>query len=150
MGTNVLAIHRLNRDPDNVDLFLDAQLFAQHTTLQTESLGYFRIPSPGRAAGIAGDLNHDGVIDERDLTTLCSAIASGNMAFDFDGSGRVDTSDVRIYVQQGLGTSVGDANFDGRFDSGDFVGVFQVGEYEGSIAVNSTWAEGDWNCDSDF
>jgi hypothetical protein len=44
----------------------------------------------------------------------------------------------------------GDANRDGRFDSGDLVMVMAAGEYEDSIADNSTWAEGDWNEDGDF
>ena len=43
----------------------------------------------------------------------------------------------------------GDANRDGRFDSVDFVQVFQAGEYEDDIAGNSTWEEGDWNGDGD-
>ena len=44
----------------------------------------------------------------------------------------------------------GDANLDGRFDSSDFVHVFQKGEYEDGITGNSSWSEGDWNGDSEF
>jgi hypothetical protein len=44
----------------------------------------------------------------------------------------------------------GDANLDGRFDSNDFVHVFQAGKYEDSIPNNATWEEGDWNGDGDF
>jgi hypothetical protein len=44
----------------------------------------------------------------------------------------------------------GDANIDGVFNSGDLVHVFQVGEYEDTIAGNSTWSDGDWTNDNDF
>ncbi|MCA9217165.1 MAG: tandem-95 repeat protein, partial [Planctomycetales bacterium] len=44
----------------------------------------------------------------------------------------------------------GDSNGDGRFDSSDFVLVFQAAEYEDGIPLNSTFEEGDWNGDGDF
>ena len=44
----------------------------------------------------------------------------------------------------------GDANKDGRFNSSDFVQVFQAGEYEDDIPQNSTWEEGDWTGDREF
>ena len=44
----------------------------------------------------------------------------------------------------------GDSNGDGRFDSSDFVTVFQAAEYEDGIPQNSTFEEGDWNGDGDF
>lgn len=44
----------------------------------------------------------------------------------------------------------GDADGDGRFDTNDFVKVFQAGEYEDAIADNSDWTEGDWTGDLDF
>ena len=44
----------------------------------------------------------------------------------------------------------GDSNGDGVFNSADFVLVFRAGEYEDSIAGNSTFEEGDWNGDGDF
>jgi hypothetical protein len=48
------------------------------------------------------------------------------------------------------GPIAGDSNHDGRFDSSDFVVVFQAGEYEDGIPGNSTFEEGDWNGDGDF
>ena len=45
---------------------------------------------------------------------------------------------------------IGDANGDGKFDSGDLVTVFQPAEYEDSADDNSTWTEGNWNGDLDF
>ena len=44
----------------------------------------------------------------------------------------------------------GDANSDRRFNSVDFVDVFQAGEYDDLASKNSTWSEGDWNGDGDF
>ncbi len=44
----------------------------------------------------------------------------------------------------------GDANSDRRFNSVDFVDVFQAGEYDDLTSKNSTWSEGDWNGDGDF
>ena len=44
----------------------------------------------------------------------------------------------------------GDANLDGRFDTLDVIMVFQAGEYEDDVPMNSTWSEGDWDLDGDF
>jgi hypothetical protein len=44
----------------------------------------------------------------------------------------------------------GDSNLDGVFDSSDFVTVFQPGQYEDAIALNSTWETGDWDGDREF
>ena len=63
-------------------------------------------------------------------------------AADLDGDGDLDVipggvSQVAWY--ENLLPHPGDANRDGRFDSVDFVQVFQAGEYEDGIAGNSTW-----------
>lgn len=44
----------------------------------------------------------------------------------------------------------GDANRDGLFDSADMIAVFQAGQYEDGVALNSTWTTGDWNADAEF
>ena len=49
-----------------------------------------------------------------------------------------------------LRTSLGDANLDGVFNSRDFVTVFTVNEYENDVVGDSTWGDGDWNCDGEF
>jgi hypothetical protein len=42
-------------------------------------------------------------------------------------------------------------NFDGRFDSGDLVAVFQRGKYNVSQQErDATWNDGDWDGDQDF
>jgi hypothetical protein len=62
----------------------------------------------------------------------------------------VNHDDLDHLVIEVLNSAYGDANLDGRFNSGDLVSVFQVGEYEDGLSKNSTWSEGDWNCDGDF
>ena len=42
----------------------------------------------------------------------------------------------------------GDATFDGKFDSGDLVRIFQAGKYDRFSRAD--WTEGDWNGDSLF
>ncbi|MFC1759497.1 hypothetical protein ACFL2H_12140 [Planctomycetota bacterium] len=69
---------------------------------------------------------------------------------DFNGDGRFDAFDRQVYIEEVLGTFVGDSNLDGQFDTGDLVTVFKAAEYEDVIADNSTWAEGDWNGDREF
>ena len=49
-----------------------------------------------------------------------------------------------------LGTTAGDANLNGHFDTEDFVLVFIENEYLDELVGNSTWATGDWNCDGEF
>ena len=49
-----------------------------------------------------------------------------------------------------MGSPMGDSNLDRRFDSSDFVLVFQAGKYEDGVAGISSWAEGDWNADGHF
>ena len=76
-------------------------------------------------------------------------------AADLDGDTDLDLVTVfrdgdRLSWFENLMPHPGDANRDGRFDSVDFVQVFQAGEYEDGIPGNSTWEEGDWNGDGDF
>ncbi len=108
------------------------------------------IPTPGTFGRLAGDLTEDGVVDVQDIDRLSIAIQAGDPAFDLDGDSVTDLKDLRYLVQEVLGTSVGDADLDGSFDSLDFVAVFQLGEFNDAIPGNSTWSEGDWNCDGDF
>ncbi|MFC1758782.1 hypothetical protein ACFL2H_08445, partial [Planctomycetota bacterium] len=112
-------------------------------------------PSPGTSSFIdlpSGDVNGNGEIEVTDIDAICGAIQSGNndMRFDLNGDGVINVGDQRFLVEQIMGTTYGDSNLDGIFNSSDFVQVFTVGEYEDGIAGNSTWAEGDWDCDGDF
>jgi hypothetical protein len=99
-----------------------------------------------------GDFDQDGQVGLADLNLLCQAIhgMNANDDFDLNVDGKVDADDLDELVVNLLGITYGDANLNGVFDSSDFVQVFQMGEYEDNLALNSTWATGDWNCDGEF
>lgn len=107
----------------------------------------------GMRETLRGDLNLDFVVDASDIDTLFRSVRDADFrkrSHDLTGDQRVTQADVEVLVGNILGTSLGDANLDRRFDSQDFVIVMQAGEYEDSVRGNSTWAEGDWNGDGDF
>jgi hypothetical protein len=101
---------------------------------------------------IRGDFNGDNVVDVIDVDLICAAIETAEFQarFDLNGDGSLNRSDMNDMITGVLGTSFGDANLDGTFNSSDFVAVFQIGEYEDAAVGNSTWADGDWNCDGEF
>jgi hypothetical protein len=101
---------------------------------------------------LPGDLNHDGQLNDADIDALCQQVLRGQFdaAFDFNHDQLVNTLDQQLLVEQLLGTSAGDANLDGVFNSTDLILVFGAGSYEDSADDNSGWAGGDWNCDGDF
>ena len=53
-------------------------------------------------------------------------------------------------IENVLSTNYGDANLDRLFNSTDLVLVFQAGEYDDQIPLNSLWETGDWNGDGEF
>ena len=109
--------------------------------------------SPGVAqieSTTPGDFDGDGDTDVADVDLLCAGIRAHDLVFDLTNDGRIDDDDLQHMINEILGTSRGDANLDGRFDSSDLVEVFQAGQYEDNVQGNSTWATGDWNCDGDF
>jgi hypothetical protein len=95
---------------------------------------------------------------EIDIDSLQDAIKAGtnNPTFDLNQDGKVDLADQTVFIRDIKKTWIGDANFDGEFNSTDFVRVFQVGEYEDNnpanpaTIMNSKWDEGDWNADREF
>jgi hypothetical protein len=101
-------------------------------------------------AVLNGDLNSDGSATTHDIDDLCAAIHAGSSAGDLNGDGVVDENDMDYLVHQILGTTYGDANMDGIFNSADLVQIFASGEYEDAIDDNSQWAEGDFDCNGDF
>jgi hypothetical protein len=105
------------------------------------------------ATGFSGDVNSDGLIDVRDIDALCREIhseASATDAFDLNKDGTLDQADVDELVLNRLGTTYGDVNLDGAFNSTDLVLLFQTRQYEDLFSDNSSWTSGDWNCDGDF
>ena len=101
-------------------------------------------------AGLTGDFNGDGLLDAADIDLLSAAVGGTDLSFDLTADGVVNTADREAWVEDVSNTYFGDANLDGEFSSGDFVQVFQRGEYEDPIAGNSGWADGDWNGDGEF
>ena len=96
------------------------------------------------------DFNDVSESPEVRINELAAAIRAGDISKDLTGDGFVNFDDLRYLVNDLLGTSFGDANLDGFFNSGDLVLVFQRGEYEDGLIGNSTWADGDWNGDGEF
>ena len=73
---------------------------------------------------------------------------SGN--FDLNNDNLVNTADIDALLADGFNSYIGDSNLDGEFNSSDMVVVFTAGEYEDTVAMNSSWVEGDWDGDGDF
>ncbi len=102
---------------------------------------------------IVGDFNGNGMLDVGDIDILTAESASGENRplYDLTGDGLVNESDVNTWAKsKEIGyTWIGDANFDGQFNTSDFVQVLGIGKYEqpGAAAV---WSEGDWNGDGVF
>jgi hypothetical protein len=101
---------------------------------------------------VQGDFDGNGVLDAADIDLLSAGVRGGEnpSAFDLNGDSLVNIDDLNVWVEQLRGTWFGDANLDGEFNSGDLVQVFQAGQFEDSMPLNSGWAAGDWNGDGDF
>jgi uncharacterized protein (TIGR03382 family) len=86
------------------------------------------------------------------IDRLSAAVREGNSdaIYDVNADGQVNAADRDTLIKQINRTYFGDANFDGRFDSGDLVDVFAQGQYEDGVVGNSSWAAGDWDGDGDF
>jgi hypothetical protein len=99
-----------------------------------------------------GDFNQDGAIDAQDIDLLTQNVVQGtnNATFDLNSDALVNAEDRRLWIEETKRTYFGDSNLDGVFSSSDFVAVFQAGQYEDTVAGNSTWATGDWNGDLEF
>jgi hypothetical protein len=97
-----------------------------------------------------GDFNRDLVIGVQDVDLLSQAIAedSSDLTFDLDASRLVEGGDLEFMIHEVLGTSLGDANLDGEFDTSDLVMVLQAGKYE--TQLDAGWSEGDWTADRRF
>jgi hypothetical protein len=108
-------------------------------------------PSPGTFGGeLAGDLNGDGRLDADDVNRLQQAALTGDLTADLTGDGLLNEDDMVYLVENLMGTSIGDVNFDGVFNSRDLVLLFIAGQFEDGATRNSTYTSGDWNLDGEF
>ena len=101
---------------------------------------------------LLGDFDHNGVLDAADVDALVEVTLQGahDSGYDLNQDGVVDFADQNVWVVDLKNTWFGDANLDGEFNSGDFVQVFNAGQFEDVVEGNSTWATGDWNGDREF
>ena len=101
---------------------------------------------------LAGDFDGNGRLTVEDLDALTNVVKSLSHAdgFDLNGDNLVDGGDRVRWIFDLFGTTYGDSNLDGVFNSSDLIVVFQPAEYEDDIPNNSTWTTGDWNGDGDF
>ena len=101
---------------------------------------------------VPGDFNADKELTVEDIDLLTAEIQNDEPRFwfDTDGNENVDGDDRTQWVHDLKNTYFGDANLDGEFNTGDLTLVFQAGQYEDDIAMNSSWVTGDWNGDGEF
>lgn len=109
-------------------------------------------PKEGTVVNVPGDVNRDGTFNTVDFDEMGRALRENltGAQYDVNGDGSVSPIDREMLINVIGKTYVGDSNFDKQFDSGDFVFVFQAGQYEDGVAGNSNWSTGDWNADTEF
>jgi len=109
-------------------------------------------PLDASSPSVRGDFDGDSLLTANDINLLSGAVLGGQnpTAFDLTADAKVDENDRVEWVEKVRKTYFGDANLDSVFDSGDFVTVFQAGEYEDAKVGNSLWQTGDWNGDREF
>lgn len=99
---------------------------------------------------IPGDFDGNDTLDANDIDLLSAAIkdVSTDTIYDVNQDGNIDQQDHSDWLKSLKNTWFGDADFNGEFNSTDFVKVFQVGKYE--TGQDASWGEGDWNGDGFF
>lgn len=100
------------------------------------------------AGPIPGDFDGNGTLDGADLDLMADGFLTNDLTYDVDGDGDLDADDRVYWVNELADTWMGDSNFDGEFNSTDFVDVFGAGLYETGTAA--TWTQGDWDGDGFF
>jgi len=100
----------------------------------------------------AGDVNNDNALDLSDIYLLSESIRKNEFAPEFDlvTDGVLDDADLQHWVREIKGTYFGDADLNGEFNSSDLVRLFETGEYEDGVPMNSIWLDGDFNGDGEF
>ncbi|MEZ6115663.1 MAG: LamG domain-containing protein [Pirellulaceae bacterium] len=136
---------------DDVALFNEVLDMDQINTIMAGDFSAWGV-NGGGGGGTPGDFNADDLVNAQDIDLLTAASIAGNFnaAMDLNEDGSVNNLDRDVWVNEIKNTWFGDSNLDGEFNSADFVTVFTAGEYEDSVAMNSTWGTGDWNGDGEF
>lgn len=98
--------------------------------------------------GLPGDYNGNGEIDAGDLDVLSGWMKTNDLQGDLNSDGNTNMADRLAWISDIQQSWVGDSNFDGEFNSSDFVVVFQAGKYE--VDTTAGYAEGDWSGDLRF
>ncbi|QDU70299.1 dockerin type I domain-containing protein [Mucisphaera calidilacus] len=88
---------------------------------------------------LEGDYNGDGLLDASDIDILISHF--GEPAWDLTGNGLTNRLDLEFWVENILGTAVGDANLDHAVD------LLDLSALASRFNQNGTWAQGDFNGD---
>ena len=119
---------------------------------QDEVLGNFEAGPDKVNIGSSGDINGDGVCDDKDIDAIALAIRNGetDAKYDLNQDGSVDDDD-RVELVKGQNfkfTWIGDSDLDNEFATSDLVNVFQAGKFE--TGNPATWAQGDWDGDALF
>lgn len=149
-GTGVVRTHRLSiKNGDLIDLVLTPENADES---RGDGSDGSRNKLTIRTPVALGDFNGDGQFDAIDMNGLTYAVLGENTEprFDVNLDGSVNAADRDTWINSIKKTYVGDANMDGEFNTGDFVAVFQRGEYEDALIANSSWETGDWNGDREF
>ena len=102
----------------------------------------------GDAQTLNTDFNGNGEIDAGDLDAHAQLVRDGDLTADLNGDGVTDFDDRLEWISSTQKSWLGDSNFDGEFNTGDLVFIFQAGKYETGEAAG--YAEGDWNGDNQF
>jgi len=101
---------------------------------------------------VDGDFDESGDLNASDMDALSLAIRDGRTEarWDLNDDQTVNHLDRTFWIRTLRGSTYGDANLDGLFDSGDLLAVFQAGSYQDAIPNNAGWIQGDWDGDGDF